>query len=350
YLFRDFGDGQKWHFSPLWDCGNAFRGPTNDFFYNNGPFGNTWISSLRQNEAFNRKVEETWKWFMANRFDGLYSDIDAFVDHVKAAAEADYRRWNGEPSPAGGEPVADNRDMSGRANYVKDHLNKKIDWLSSQFGSFNGEYAEPERDATPAMPLPAYVAPSPVPDPEPEPVLPTIYLRGDFNGWDCTSDYQLTQEGNLYSIHLDNIEGKFKFATSDWNTVNLGGVEGAVITETSEITLQQGGFDLTASRLSDVTFSFLYNPEESQTLLKVEVNGTPEPVPVQGISGTLPVLYINVYTDAEHTALNNEIISRDLDHKNYFQFAEYRLDTNGCEWLKGLGAEDLGSEDNMLPL
>ncbi|MDE6298258.1 MAG: CotH kinase family protein, partial [Muribaculaceae bacterium] len=157
YMFRDFGEGQKWHFSPLWDCGNAFRAPTDDFFYNHGPYGNTWIASMRMNQTFNRKVEETWKWFMANRFDGLFDDIDTFADHVNAAAEADYRRWNGEPTPAGGQPVSDNRDMTGKANFVKDHLSNKINWLRQQFGDFNGVFAEPERDTTPAMPLPEYV-------------------------------------------------------------------------------------------------------------------------------------------------------------------------------------------------
>ncbi|MDE7136041.1 MAG: CotH kinase family protein, partial [Muribaculaceae bacterium] len=33
YLFRDNGQNQKWHFSPIWDCGNAFNGRTDKFFY-----------------------------------------------------------------------------------------------------------------------------------------------------------------------------------------------------------------------------------------------------------------------------------------------------------------------------
>ncbi|MDE6273080.1 MAG: CotH kinase family protein [Muribaculaceae bacterium] len=157
YLFRDRGEGQKWHFSPLWDCGNAFMGPSDHYFSDFGPFGNTWIASMRMNAKFMDKVKDTWKWFMANNFDGLYEDLDRYADHLKEAAKADYERWNGKPYPDGGQPVIDNRDMDRRKQTVKNHLKDKINWLRQQWGDFNGYYAEPERDTTPAAPLPEYV-------------------------------------------------------------------------------------------------------------------------------------------------------------------------------------------------
>lgn len=64
------------------------------------------------------------------------------------------------------------------------------------------------------------------------------------------------------------------------------------------------------------------------------------------MSNTLPVMYINVYKDAEHTALNDEVISYTLAHKDYFEFADYWLDTSPCEWIDG----SVGSKDNPLPL
>ena len=360
YLFRDYGDDQKWHFSPLWDCGNAFRAPTNDFFYNHGPFGNTWIPSMRCNEKFNRKVEETWKWFMSNNFDGLFEDIDAFAAHVKAAAQADKKRWENQPAPDGGQPVADNTDMEGKASFVKNHLSKKIVWLSTQFGDYESQsYPEPERDLTPAMPLPEYVKPTENPQPSPDPVDPNnnvdIYLRGEINNWQPQPEYKLKREGDHYTIHLDKIDGKFKFGSQEenWEKVDLGSGNVCDITQSSSIQLVKKGKNFVAHNLSDVTFSFTYSPEASSSLLLVSVGGEPIPAPVpadNNVSGTLPVLYINVYTDETHSELNNEIISKDLDHKNYFKFAEYRLDTNGCEWLKELGAVDLGSEQEMLPL
>lgn len=157
YLFRDRGEGQKWHFSPLWDCGNAFVGPTDDFFYNHAPYGCTWISSFRLNGKFNEKVKETWKWFMSNRMDGLQHDIESYCASLKKGAEYDYKRWHNQPVPDGGMPVVDNRDMDNRMNTVVSHLENKANWLIGQFGDFStGTYTEPERDNTPAAPLPDY--------------------------------------------------------------------------------------------------------------------------------------------------------------------------------------------------
>lgn len=158
YLFRDRGEGQKWHFSPLWDCGNAFNGPTDNFFYNATLFGNTWIPSMRQNEMFNAKVKETWLWFMNNCYNGIEEDIDRYAEAVKAAAQADFNRWDGQPCPDGGQGVVDNRDMARRAAAVKYHLNAKTNWLKKHFGDYEaaGVTEEPARDLTPAAPLPEY--------------------------------------------------------------------------------------------------------------------------------------------------------------------------------------------------
>ncbi len=160
YLFRDHGAARKWHFSPLWDCGNAFSGPDNDFFYNHDPFGNTWIPSIRTNQKFNDKVKETWMWFMNAGFNGIYEDIEAYAAHITAAAAADHRRWDGQPVPDGGQPVADNRDMQGRKNEVNAKLRAKTDWLKQIFGDYTtaGYVEEPLRDTTAPAPLPDYVS------------------------------------------------------------------------------------------------------------------------------------------------------------------------------------------------
>lgn len=160
YLFRDRGADQKWHFSPLWDCGNAFSGPDNDFFYNDDPYGNTWIPSIRENETFNEKVKETWLWFMNNGYNGIYDDIDLYVDHISAAAQADFRRWDGQPVPDGGQGVADNRDMQRRKKDVVNKLRSKTEWLKQTFGDYAAcpSAPEPARDLTPAAPLPDYLA------------------------------------------------------------------------------------------------------------------------------------------------------------------------------------------------
>lgn len=164
YMFRDRGENQKWHFSPLWDCGNAFNGASDKFFYDNSPFGNTWIPSMRCNPTFNAKVKETWMWFMNNGFKGILDDIASYAEHIKAAAIADRKRWKNAPMPdsANRMPVVDNSDMDGARERVEQHLNAKVDWLKSQFGDFaaNPGAVEPARDTTPAAPLPEYAKPS----------------------------------------------------------------------------------------------------------------------------------------------------------------------------------------------
>lgn len=158
YLYRDYGDNQKWHFSPLWDAGNAFNGNTQDFFYNCDPYGNTWIPSMRENGMFNAKLSDTWKWFMSNRYDGIVDDMKAFVEHIKPAVQADYQRWKDSPTPNGGLRPADNRNMDSRLNAAVDHLNAKTSWLARRWGDYSVVTPEPARDDTPAAPLPDYAA------------------------------------------------------------------------------------------------------------------------------------------------------------------------------------------------
>lgn len=158
YLFRDRGEGQKWHFSPLWDFGNAWSGADDAFFYDCDSYGNTWIPSFRQNAKFNDKVKATWLWFMNNGYKGLEDDIDQYSAHIREAAVADHARWDGQPHPEGGQAVADNSSMPARTAKVKNHLSAKINWLKTQFGNYlaTPEAPEPERDNTEAAPLPGY--------------------------------------------------------------------------------------------------------------------------------------------------------------------------------------------------
>ncbi len=137
YLFRDFGENQKWHFSPLWDCGNAFNAPTDDFFYNHGTYGNTWIPSMRCNATFNTKVKEVWMRFMREDYPGVEDEITIFTNHIAEAAKADRKRWDGQPVPNGGQGVADNSDIASRRRGVLDHLHRKTEWLKSQFGDYS---------------------------------------------------------------------------------------------------------------------------------------------------------------------------------------------------------------------
>lgn len=192
YMFRDRGEGQKWHFSPLWDCGNAFNGATDNYFYCASPFGNTWIGSMSQNQKFRDKVKETWAWFMNNGYKGLTDDIDEYVNHISEAAKSDRARWKDAPRPTNYEApqgVIDNSDMQARKNAALDKLNSKINWLKNS--SYFGDYAtmpdaqEPARDNTEAAPLPLYAT-------EVESV-DAYFIDNDTNPWQKVYAYIWTQ-------------------------------------------------------------------------------------------------------------------------------------------------------------
>ena len=179
---------------------------------------------------------------------------------------------------------------------------------------------------------------------------PAIYLRGDVSGgWSVNETFRFNLENGVYTLHVDHIQGEFKIATEDWVTVDYGAASPAeqTISSSTSLTLQREGLNFNCPQpLEDVTFSFTNNPD-GNSRMTVTVGGQP---PVTGISGTLPVLYINVYTDETKTVLDNEIISKDLDHKNYFSNAEYWLDLNGCQWMEAEGAKSIGSAEAPLPL
>lgn len=159
YLFRDRGENQKWHFSPLWDCGNAFNGPTDNHFFSGYTFGNTWIHTLIKNNKFREKVEETWKWFMSNNFEGLYDDMNIYAQRIKNAAIKDHERWGNAPRPnsSNSQRVCDNSDMERAKSDAINKLSEKINWIKKQFGNFDAKYPEPQRDETPAAKLPSYI-------------------------------------------------------------------------------------------------------------------------------------------------------------------------------------------------
>lgn len=163
YLYRDRGEGQKWIFSPLWDCGNAFGTlDCESYFTRRSMFGNTWISLMRHNSKFMDKVKETWRWFEAECMPGINQDIEARASFIHAAAMRDAERWNNAPIPdpsaeqSSPQSVKTNADLDNDVNYVKEVLARKTRWLANEWKS-NGNTSEPSHDTTPAAPLPEYV-------------------------------------------------------------------------------------------------------------------------------------------------------------------------------------------------
>lgn len=207
YLFRDYGADQKWHFSPLWDCGHAFEPETRNcqIWDRPGSYGCTWISSMYLNSKFKSKLTDTWKWFMAEHYPALASKIEDYAKTIDAAAKYDAAFWHGRPTPTGhNNPVKENTAIYwdgngnvvtdkrlGSASYVTDYLSTKISYLQGIWGTYSSPVAEPARDTTPAADLPRYA------DPDWKPKK--VYVYDDAN-W-VTNDHPA-----MYAyIYKDNV-------------------------------------------------------------------------------------------------------------------------------------------------
>lgn len=257
YLFRDRGEGQKWHFSPLWDCGNGFNGSTSAFLYDCDPYGNTWIPSLRLNDTFNAKVKETWQWFMGKNggYNGLTDDIKTYCAHIADAAIADAARWNGAETPSGGQSVCDNSDMASRQETVLKHLSAKINWLAQQsdFGVIDGDYAEPARDTTPAAPLPSYAR-----EPNPDEVITVYFIDDDTNPWETAYAYIWgpSEDG------IENNEALGSWPGTQMEATTINGEAGYVLS-----------FEPTHKPAADAKIIFNCGSSDSQTESLTLVNG-----------------------------------------------------------------------------
>lgn len=168
FLSRDFGEGKKWVFSPIWDCGNAFnRGETAGYFTETGRFNNKWIKDLQQMPTFMNKVRDIWKWFWGTQVDTFFDDLYNYKESIKEAAVQDYIRWGDYPLPEKyideytGDPnypcsVANNSNMEDRYSKVVYRLQTKINWLTKEWGIPDQFASVPRKDKSEAMPLTDY--------------------------------------------------------------------------------------------------------------------------------------------------------------------------------------------------
>lgn len=164
---------------------------------------------------------------------------------------------------------------------------------------------------------------------------PIYYLRGTFtnDGWQLHDTYKFTRDGNIYTLQLTTpISGELKISNSDW-TSNYGSSEtfDVYLTDKNAYRGVKNGSNWHADNLGNVTLKFEYKNEGDIKLLV----GEQESGGAEGLSGTLPVIYIN--TDAN-------LINKDFTDKTYFE-GTYWVDPNGQE-----GVEALGSEDSPLAL
>lgn len=228
YLYRDEGDNEKWHFSPVWDFGSAFqRSHPNHPFYeqNDGNMHyNHWIGELLEFPALRDKISQYWAVLKSHRSE-LDSYASAYISQISSAAAADKQRW----------PQYGNSDLQGKLNEVMGYLNSSTSYLNSAYAS--GEEADKE-----------------------------FYLVGDFNGWSLSdSNYKMSYiDGNYIFECYNGISGKWKINDGSW-ALDFGASDKALaVNEVYELVSK--GHDFTTPIPAGSRIVFTYNPQGISTI------------------------------------------------------------------------------------
>lgn len=92
-----------------------------------------------------------------------------------------------------------------------------------------------------------------------------LYLRGAINSWEADTNYQFTYDPINDVYFLENIEwsGEYKFASSDWSTIDFGGSYNM-----QEIPLN------TETSLARYGYNLYYDETISASRIEIKINGT----------------------------------------------------------------------------
>ena len=205
YMHKQLGNDSKWVFGPVWDFGNAYNRGTSQFIWDAPTFNQTWIGEIYKFPRFQAKVKEVWSEFCSKHYADTKRYISAFAAGISAAASADVARW----------PRYGNSDEQAAARTFLSKFVSKSKWLGQQWGS------QPPSDWSDY----------------------TVYLRGNLNGWGLSNPMGYNPDGT-FTIEEINLQGEFKLATEDWNTIDLGS-NGEVVVPNAPYALKDKGSNMT---------------------------------------------------------------------------------------------------------
>lgn len=93
YLHREMGEGEKWHFGPVWDFGSSFNRDKQQYLYQGDVWHNHWIPEICQFPAFMQRVKEIWIEFYQGNYNEIFDFITAHKNQISAAVAKDKERW-----------------------------------------------------------------------------------------------------------------------------------------------------------------------------------------------------------------------------------------------------------------
>ena len=125
YLYRQMGEGEKWHFGPVWDFGSSFNRDKSQYIFEGDVWHNHWIPEICKFPAFMEYVKQVWDTFIADNYSEIYTYINQQRDLIASAAASDVKRW----------PQYGNADLSSRVQKVSNQLHANAAWLNEQWGN-----------------------------------------------------------------------------------------------------------------------------------------------------------------------------------------------------------------------
>lgn len=138
YLYREMGDGEKWHFGPVWDFGSSFNREKNLYMFEGDVWHNHWIPEICKFPAFMQHVKSVWKEFYP-QINQIYNFTANQLTLLKSAAVADANRWS---------EYSGNKDLQKRINNVNTWLGNSVKWLNEQWGGNDNNNDNGDNDNT----------------------------------------------------------------------------------------------------------------------------------------------------------------------------------------------------------
>ncbi len=138
YLYREMGEGEKWHFGPVWDFGSSFNREKNLYMFEGDVWHNHWIPEICKFPAFMQHVKSVWKEFYP-QINQIYNFTANQLTLLKSAAVADANRWS---------EYSGNKDLQKRINNVNTWLGNSVKWLNEQWGGNDNNNDNGDNDNT----------------------------------------------------------------------------------------------------------------------------------------------------------------------------------------------------------
>ena len=134
YLYREKGEGEKWHFGPVWDFGSSFNRDKQQLLFEGDVWHNHWIPEICKFPAFAQYVKTLWNPFYAGAFGNIYAYVEQQQALIASAVQADYQRW----------PQYGNKDFANRVKKVQERLQKNSEWLNTKWNTNAGNQPNEE--------------------------------------------------------------------------------------------------------------------------------------------------------------------------------------------------------------